>query len=560
MELSEHLELSEHSLHFILDPANDVHYTGCLFALDSPHFIWYLLRRTGNFRNILLLQRDANDKLCIDVCDNESEQFLQRFRKPLISWRDTSDQVLAARFPELWLFEDELLQKLITAANDGSSRTALVFTRKAYEQVCRHASDKSCAALMSLLSEPAGKCMLFLQLPYQAAELEQLLKPDSTECLLLTETYKLLRLGSGDHPVPLLKAMTDVLGSQLLRLDNRPQEMLHLLMKYTVKDTNSADTLDALENQAEYLEQCRTRRIGLFHASSPTEQLTPLSRRQVENRLREPAVLERLRSCPPLQLVPDPPPVPAYDDSLARSALGLSLPSSCRQKADWDIKLDTIKRNLITIWDRPRNTHSVDYALELCRSARSAISNQNWLCMEELMELLKFFSMSEQLCASEARWRAQDHIQQMGRELIRHCNYIHGKNSFASAVGFAAISEVAIDAGDMAKLKNLHEIVSFDLRYFDKPESSQSDDEGIEEYYGRVQQSLESSARAIRARNEQSAQPLQDDPLPDEDEFSFTPESLEAEADTSVFESEAIDQSPDEQSPFDPYDSDYDYL
>lgn len=560
MELSEHLELSEHSLHFILDPANDVHYTGCLFALDSPHFIWYLLRRSGSFRNILLLQLDANDKLCIDVYDNESEQFLHHFPKRRWKRKDYPDLVLAARLPDLWLFEEKLPQKLLEAVKSQDGNTALVFTRRAYEKFCRHASGKTYDALMRLLSEPAGKCMLFLQLPYQAAELEQLLKPDSTECLLLTETYKLLRLGSGDHPVPLLQAMTDVLGSQLLRLDNRPQEMLHLLVKYTVKDTNSADTLDALENQAEYLEQCRTRRIGLFHASSPIEQFAPLSRRQVENRLRESAVLEQLRRCSPLQLPPSPLPVPAYDDSLARSALGLSLPSSCRQKADWDIKLDTIKRNLITIWDRPRNIQSVEYALELCRSARSAISNQNWLCMEELMELLKFFSMPEQLCASEARLRAQDHIRQMGRELIRQCNYIHGKNSFASAVGFAAISEVAIDAGDMAKLKNLHEIVSFDLRYFDKPESSQSDDEGIEEYYGRVQQSLESSERAIRARNAQSAQPLQDDPLPDEDEFSFTPESLEAEADTFVFESEAIDQSPDEQSPFDPYDSDYDYL
>lgn len=557
------MHISEHSLHFILDQDNDVHFTDSILTLDSPHFIWYQLRRSGSFRNILLLRLGTDDHLYIDVYDNESEQFLQHFRKPLISWRDTSDQVLAARFPELWLFEDEMLQKLIDKANERKieGRTALVFTRKAYDQVCRHASDKSCAALMSLLSAPADRCMLFLQLPYRSQELEQLLKPDSTECLLLTETYKLLRLSSGDDPVPLLQAMTNVLGSQLLRLDDQPQEMLHLLLKHNAADAANADTLDALADQAKYLELCRTRRIGPFRARPDSEQFTPLSRRQTADWLQDPSIREQLRRCSPLQLPPSPPPVPAYTDELSRSALGISLKgSNCLQEAEWSIKLDMIKRNLITIWDRPRNIQSVDYALELCRSARSAISNQNWLCMEELMEILKFFAMPKQLCASEARWKAQDHIRQKSRELIRQCNYIHGKNSFASAVGFAAINNTLIDAGDMATLKNLHDIVSFDLRYFDKPESSQSEDEGIEEYYGRVQQSLESSELAIRARNELSAQTLLDDPLPNEDECSLTPEFLEADSDTSVSESEVIDQLPAEQFPSDPYDTDYDYL
>ena len=53
---------------------------------------------------------------------------------------------------------------------------------------------------------------------------------------------------------------------------------------------------------------------------------------------------------------------------------------------------------------------------------------------------------------------------------------------------------------------------------------------------------------------------LLDDPLPNEDECSLTPEFLEADSDTSVSESEVIDQLPAEQFPSDPYDTDYDYL
>lgn len=539
------MDFSEHSLYFILDQENDVHYTDSLLALDSPRFIWYQLRRSSCFRNILFLRLNNSDQMCIDVYDTESEKLLRGFKKPFLALTSNPGRVLAARFPELWLFEEELPQKLLKAANDQDGKTALVFTRRAYEKFCRHVSSAEILGeLMSLLFAKATSYALFLRLPCQAEELEQLQKPDPTKGHLLAATYDLLRINSGEHPISLLEAMTDQLKDQLLRLDDQPQEMYHLLLKHAAADAGSADPLDALKEQANYLELCRTRRIGPFREEPGTEQFTPLSRRQAASRLLDPSIRNKLR-CPRPEPVPDPLPVPAYTDKLARSALSLSLKGvDCPQKAEWSIKLDTIKRNLITLWNQPRNRKAVEFAQELCDNARSAITRKNWLCTEELMELLDFFSKPEQLCASGIRWEALGQIRQLGQDLIVKCDFIHGKDSITKVESLADITTIGIDKGQMADLVTLREKIRFYMRYFDDPESFQSDREGNEEYLGRVQQAYDSSQQAMHDR-ERCDRILQKTAQPAEDEHYLTSEAAAASA---AFEPDAFELSSDELS------------
>lgn len=551
------MTISDHSLHFILDVENDVHYTDCLLTLDSPHYIWYVLRRNGNFQNILLLRLNDDDRLCIDVFDAESEQLLQRLPKS-ISIFALKRAVMSDRVPKLRLAEEELLQNLLNVKLKNGKKLALVFTPDAFSRVCTPASEKVLAKLDRLLSEPADRCGIFVRLPYQTDKLEKLLWSEQKESSVLTKAYTDLRAGSGSQPIPLIKSLASQLGLQLLRLDDQPREMLYLLWKLAVHDADSGDTPSALEDQAEYLEQCRIRRIGLFQPppGSVQEQFNPISRRQAEIWLRDPSNREKLRRRAPLQQLPAAPPLPAHNDDLARKALGLSLPSHCRQKADWDTKLDQIKRNLITIWDQPRNREAVKGATSLCRSASTAIDRENWLCMEILVDLLKFFSMPEQLCASEARWNALEPILKEGQALIELCSRIHNKYSLTLAGDFADIINKTIDDNEMRELKMKREIVSFDIRYFEQHDSSTQNVDDIELHYGRVQQILKRSNDNIAAHYDQQNLLLRDQAavIHRGSNFSVLPGTLETEAAFEPIHTPKADLFP-ESTDFEAFDS-----
>lgn len=466
-------------LRFILDSDNDDHYTDSLIPLQSEPYLWYRLRRDEYARSIVFLRVREDNQLVLHVYDNDSRQHLMQFAKVRFTLHGMEQSVQPDgqkdySLQSLQMDEDNVLHKLL----DASGKAALVFTYEAFRRVCRNANRRSVQKLTALLEDHNSNDTIFIRLPSQAKNLEKCIHPGDGECQLLLDACKSLIEIPGDKPEPLLPAMTDVLGNRLVRLDDHADEMYWLLLSL---DGHSApDTLDELADQAAYLELCRSLRIRLLAPEQEAERYTPLSVRETAAMLQKPEFRERLRrdvrklrsnhpygtirdALSQEMLLPDALPAPAYSNNLA---LSLKIPDKCPNRSTLSAKLDTIKRNLITLQTKPRNELVEKIATELCRSCRNAIVSRNWVCLEEIINMLVFFS--EQICAGTQRNTEFQTIDEHCTDFINLCVDLKNREKF-SLTGLDEISAASIDKADQIMVTRLREGLQRNFRYFERP-------------------------------------------------------------------------------------------
>lgn len=482
---------SDSFLHFILDTDNDVHYTDTLVTLGPKAYIWYHLRRQNAAQNIVLLDIREDTQLRFDVFDSGSAQFLIPPARSIFPFgrSEQQPQTITHRdytLQDVKLTEEELLSKLLSAASDQGN-TALVLTHEAFERLCRSTNDRGKNQLRRLLSNPSPKCTLFIRLPQSAAQLEQLVNGGSDPCPLLDLAYARIRDAAACTEMPLLDALTVLLGSQLLRFDRSPDEARNLLLMCAASDSQAADTLKQLSDQADYLDLCRQHRTGLFAPSADTDPFTAVSRRKLGALVQNADFRQKLRrktadlrsrhphdtienamrqenQLPPL------PAYPVYDDNLSRMAHGLMLPDDYlkddpAEKAKWAAELEQIKHNLTILWNKPRNTAAIQAATEHCSNARAAILTSTWETLDITLRLLQFFS--RQICAPVEQACALQNIQRYCREIVQLCNYLYGKRSFGLPTGFDQIIDKSLIAGNKAILEKLKFHVHSSIQRFE---------------------------------------------------------------------------------------------
>lgn len=471
------------SLHFILDDNENFHCTDSLLTLNTDGYIWHELRRADAAQNILLIGT-SEAGIRINVFDSASGQFLIPPKRGFFLF--ARQEVLPERIgcrshtpADADMTESELLGKLLSAARGADRKTTLVFTHDAFTRLCR-AADRDGA---SQFRNRSDKCRILIRLPAQPEQLDALLAEDFRDCDLLRKAYDWLDSVRTNAQSELLSAMHDILGSRLLTSDPRQEEMLNLLLKQALADPDTSDTLEALQDQALYLDVCRRHRVGLLRPDNALEQFTPYSRRILEEKLRNSDFRQDLRSRtaafrakhPMLPLraalemnLPDAdPPFPVYTDDLALKVMTLSLPRICTRKDEWEPVLHRIKRNLTALWNRPRNPGVIDAAKALCIHAQMAIGSRNWITMEEILTLLDFFST--QICAGEDRNEVLKAIRDDGDTIIRLSNYLFRANPFVATDGFTETAQSGIAAADRARLDMLKSHVYSSIRLFDRP-------------------------------------------------------------------------------------------
>ena len=527
---------SEHFLRFILDSDNDIHFTDSLAPLESAPFIWYLLRQEGRARSIVFVRVREDGQPELHVFDSNSRQFLQQLPRSLFSFgrrEQTSAQTIGCSsylLPALKLSEEELMYRLLS---DEEAQAALVFTAEAFERLCRRSNDRGTERLKNLMNNP-GSSRIFVRLPLDAEALRRIADCDAEGCPVLRDAYRDFRNVTNNKPEAMLDALGAMMGTRLIRLDNHSDEMIHMLRRIGAMEADSADTLQDLTDQAVYLELCRLHRLGLLEPDSEQERYTPVPRRLLYSRLRDPAFHDKLRvetaelrehhpgcSIPNALArqthLPELPPQPICHDELAQVALSLSIPDDCADKLSWSSKLDKIKRRLITLWNKPRNSEVVAISLELCRSTREAIVRKNWMSLEELLNLLDFFS--GQLCAAPERMKIMEDIRTHGRLLVELCDSLHERGSFAAPVGLDSLAARGVEAGDRRIRELLKEYVSKAIRSYGRPDLSVVDlTQLLEEAWTRTQREIENCKELLK---EQNAQPkvYHTEPAASEDAF-----------------------------------------
>lgn len=468
------------SLHFILDDNENFHCADSLLTLTTDAYIWHELRQGDSSQNILLLSTSENG-IRISVFDSASGQFLIPPKRGFFSFG--KQEVQPARITccsyspeEAGTDESRLLAKLLSTARGADQKTTLVFTHDAFVQLCRSANSDG----ISQLNNRSGKCRILIRLSAQPEHLDALLAADFSDCAPLHSAYSWLESVRTSAKDELIPTMQSILGSKLIVPE---EEMLNLLLRHAIEDSDSTDTLDELRDQAVYLDVCRRHRVGLLQAASGQEQFTPYSRQLLADKLREPEFRQQLRSRTaalraknpmlPLRSVlevhlPDEePPFPVYADDLALKAMTLSIPKSCTRRDEWTPALRQIKRSLTAVWNHPRNPQVVDAAKSLCIHAQMAIGSKNWITMEEILKLLKFFST--QICAGTSRNEVLTSIRKDGEAIIQLSNHLHHTSAFGPAEGFAELAQAGIDAADRARLEMLKNYVYDAIRQFDRP-------------------------------------------------------------------------------------------
>lgn len=524
------------NLRFILDPDNDDHYTDSLIKLSCVPYIWYRLRRGGMARRILFLQIQPDNQLAFHVCDDESrEHLLSRIRRRS-SWFDRpvqpdtgGDHTLKA----LNLEEEDLLNRVLSTDTEA----ALVFTFDAFARICRSSVSKGANLLTDVLEGKVNRVPIFIRLPSRADELEKCLCTSFMGCAVLAKACSCLHSVSKNEREPLVKALSDLLGSQLLRLDTHTDETYQLLLHQAVAQDDCPDSLSELQDQADYLELCRMLRIKLLEPVSESERLTPVPLRELDAMLRDPEFRSRLRTqvrdlrstCPAGSIytamsherhLPKLPPIPAYHDELAQVALSLSIPDECRDKAELCSDLDDAKRSLVTLWNRPRNSAVIRAADELCRSVRSAVNSKNWDALKDAIFLLKF--CAGQLCAPEDRNEALEKIWESGRTVIALSDDLHRRYQFSNPDGLDEFAAMGIDQGDRRKLELLRTHLRNNIAYFDRPKMSMDDiTRKIDEDWTILQTQLEDNKKLEDRLLHDLRQPMTSGLPADDDDILF---------------------------------------
>lgn len=544
--------LDQH-LHFILDSDNDDHYTESLLTLCSDSYIWYRLRR-DDLHNILFLRIRENGELEFHVCDSDSREHLFSKVRARGGIFDRGTQISATgNYPlqALNLTEESLPERLLKSDVD----TALVFSYDAFARICRSSGDSGKNKLDSLLNQHP----IFIRLPFQAEALEKCINADTSDCPVLHEVCRGLRaVRELPKPADMMLALRTMLGSQWMPLYDREDEMYHLLLQLAVETSDFTDDLDELRDQAEYLELCRSRRIRFLMPKIEDGQLRPLSRREVRTMLCDSATRDQLRRqtrdlrknhpnstiCDGLtreiRRLPEPCPQIIWQDDLAQQAMTLSVPDESKRKGQWN----TARRNLVRLWNRPRNPRAMELTTELLSHAHSAAIDKHWEVLDEILDLLEFFS--GQLCAPAARNQDLEHLHKLELLVIELYESIYSRSQYDKLDGYEGIIIERIDDTERKVLSDLKSEIQTIKRLFTKPDLSilTSGDNAIENDQPTSQKEIirreEQMDQLRRKLNNHQAQPLtgtlnsEDDDL--SDLSSFTVSAQAAEPSGSVIE------------------------
>ena len=512
-------------LHFILDFNNDDHYTESLLTLRSDAYIWYRLRRDG-LRNVLFLRIRENGELEFHVCDSESQAYLlSEIRRN--TWFDSPPpQSNVYSLKDLKLDRQDHVEKLLKRLLEADGTAALVFSYDAFAQICRNAGENG-QQLTGLINSQITRHPIFICLPFQAEELEKCVSADTSDCPVLHEACRGLRsVRELPKPADMMLALRTMLGSQWMSLYDREDEMFHLLLQLAVETPDFTDDLDELRDQAEYLELCRTHRILLLMPQKEDDQLRPISRREVRTLLCDKALRDQLRRqtralrknhpegsiCDALIQeicrLPEPCPQIIWHDDLARQAMTLSVPAESKYKSKWN----TTRRNLVRLWNRPRNPRAIELTVELLRHAHSAAMDKHWDVLDEILDLLEFFSA--QLCAHAARNQDLEDLHKLVLLVIELYESIYSRSQYDKLDGYEGIIIERIDDTERKVLGDLKSEIQTIKRLFTRPDLSTliSDDNAIENGQPTSQKEIIRRAEQMdllrRKLNNHQAQPL----------------------------------------------------
>lgn len=477
--------------HFVFDADHDPHYTDSLLKLSPAAYLWYELRRQHGADNILFVNLH-NGSIRAEVFDTQSNQILRPQKKGFFGLRKTEDAPQAVahavcQLAELGQQEDTFLDWLLNDACPKNKKTALVFSHDAFTRLCTKSSGYVISQLKQQIQSPTGRCIIVIRLPVKADELARVMLPgDGQKAFpVLWDLFDGVRGATIGNREALMTALERQLGRQMTQMCLCPDDTMRLLLHHAV--TDGADTLEQLEDQAEYLDLCRRYRVGLLAPDTPADRFAPVSRLELSNRLDTPGFRDQLRqhTAKLRQKYPDgtladalrearklpqmPPPFPVYQDELARNILGLDLPDTFPRKAACAADLDRARRDLTTLWNKPRNQLVCEAANTFCAEARSAIESRDWDTLGDVLHLLSF--CGKQVCADTDHNDNLQNIINLGTDTIRQSKYLFTDHTFARSAVAQQVHET-VEWGDRHNLQTLRALLRENIAVFDKPDIS----------------------------------------------------------------------------------------
>ena len=416
---------TDHYLHLVFDHANDFHYTDNLLVLDGEAYLWYVLRRQYHFETVIFVRNTA-EGIRVKTFDSDSEQALKVREGGILSFFKARPEAPAQhvesrsfRLKELETSETELLDWLLALTKKKElkkKKTAFAMTLGAFEKVYRASEESGRQELLERIRRPDGRSVLILRLTPQAERLEEaFLGKDAVLPQLSQDIAKAL---SGLKE-PLTAVLDRQLPGQLVCL-HQVEEARNMLLHRAVMKDEWPDSLEALEDQAAYLQACCS---GVTRRREVYGQLQDAGFRE---ELREKAAQLR-QKCPGLSmekalvsegLLPEQEKglTAEYDDPLVRSLQSLQLPAAFPKYSQWAGGLERIRKNYRTLWNRPRNALVMGKAELFCREANAACQRQDWDTANDALQLLRF--CGEQICAAEKQEAALSFLFDHGETLI----------------------------------------------------------------------------------------------------------------------------------------------
>lgn len=410
-------------LHLVFDFDHDFHYTDTLLTLDTEAYLWYTMRCRYQY-DAAIFASETNGGICLRVFDNGSQYVLKPQQNGLFNLFASRSpepcrvQPKTFRLQELGTSEEGLLGWLLerTEAKElKNKRVALVFSLETFETVYHASRERDKQRLLKRESHPDGHSILVLRISPRPGNLEKIfLAEDAILPQISDEVRKAL-----DGPrEPLLDALKRQMRGQLdffYQID----DAFNMLVYYAVAEDAWEDTLQALRDQADYL-QFICNCYGCTAVKPEDSSAIPPRHREIAEQLRSTEFRETLRvqtaqlrnrypSLPILEamkreeLLPEDyqetPMMPEYDDSLARNIRSLCLPENflaIPEYRHWQDTLVQIKSNFRTIWNYPRIqavcSAAGSFYKEICGSA----GRDEWETLNDALQLLQF--CGEHIC------------------------------------------------------------------------------------------------------------------------------------------------------------------
>lgn len=439
-------------LHLVFDYDHDFHYTDTLLTLDTEAYLWYTMRCRYRY-DAAIFASETNSGICLQVFDNGSQYVLKPQQSGLFNLFASRSpepcrvQPKAFRLQELGTSEEGLLGWLLerTEAKElKNKRVALVFSLEAFEAVYRASRERDKQRLLKREKDPDGHSILVLRISPQPRDLEKIFLAEGA---ILPQISDEVRKALDGPREPLLNALKRQMRGQLdffYQID----DALNMLVHYALTEDVWEDTLQALRDQADYLQFI----YGCAAVKPEDSPAIPPRHREIAEQLRSAEFRETLRvqaaqlrdrypSLPVLEamkreeLLPEDygetTMVPEYDDSLTRNIRSLCLPEdflAIPEYRHWQDTLVQVKSNFRTIWNYPRIqvvcTAAGSFYKEVCGSARRG----EWETLNDALQLLQF--CGEHICDKAEQGSALSRILKNGMIVLDLSHNIFQRSAF----------------------------------------------------------------------------------------------------------------------------------